>query len=317
MKIGTMMITAGVVALGLAAWNTPSKAQGPMYDRVNVNLPYTVTIGDRTLQPGDYVIQQLRDQGGGSRVLLIYSDNGMKFETSAMTIPALDQNTPEHTRVILHHFGNDYYFDKVWIQGKDYGYEFPVPDSVKARERERLQPVSVAATYSTVQQNDTTSATNTTTTTTAATNKTTTTTAATNQRTSSAATNQGTSSAATNQGTTSAATNRATSAANSQGTTSAANNQSTTTQSPTTTTSTMTAQNRTTSQPSTVQSQSTMAPADNSATTRATTARSTARNMNDTGAADRSMPNTSAGWLMMLLSGGTLSGAGLALRRKR
>ena len=123
-----------------------------MYDRVNVNLPYTVTIGDRTLQPGDYVIQQLRDQGGGSRVLLIYSDNGMKFETSAMTIPALDQNTPENTKVILHHFGNDYYFDKVWIQGKDYGYEFPVPDSVKARERERMQPVSVAATYSTVQQ---------------------------------------------------------------------------------------------------------------------------------------------------------------------
>src|SRR5436190_1989272 len=275
MKIGTMMITAGVVALGLAAWNTPSKAQGPMYDRVNVTLPYSVTIGDRTLQPGDYVIQQLRDQGGGSRVLLIYSDNGMKFETSAMTIPALDQNTPEHTRVILHHFGNDYYFDKVWIQGKDYGYEFPVPDSVKARERERMQPISVAATYSTVQQTDTT----------------------TNTTTTSAATNQGTSSAATNQGTTSAATNR--------GTTSAATAQAT--QSPATTTSTMTAQNRTTSQPSTVQNQSSPA-YDNSAASNATTARSTARdrNMNDTGAADRSMPNTSAGWLMMLLSGGAL-----------
>jgi len=39
--------------------------------------------------------------------------------------------------------------------------------------------------------------------------------------------------------------------------------------------------------------------------------------MNDTGTADRSMPNTSAGWLMMLLSGGALSGAGLSLRRKR
>src|SRR6478609_1502716 len=163
MKIGTMMITAGVVALGLAAWNTPSKAQGPLYDRVNVNLPYSVTIGDRTLQPGDYVIQQLRDQGGGSRVLLIYSDNGMKFETSAMTIPALDQNTPENTKVILHHFGNDYYFDKIWIQGKDYGYEFPLPDNVKSRQRERMEPVSVAATYSTTQQPETTSTTNTTT----------------------------------------------------------------------------------------------------------------------------------------------------------
>src|SRR4051812_1477356 len=146
MKIETMMITAGVLALGLATW-TPSKAQGPLYDRVNVNLPYAVTIGDRTLQPGDYVIQQLRDAGGGSRVLLIYSDQGMKFETSAMTIPALDQRTPEDTKVVLHHFGPDYYFDKVWIQGKNYGYEFPLPDSVKSREKERMEPLSVAATY--------------------------------------------------------------------------------------------------------------------------------------------------------------------------
>jgi hypothetical protein len=130
----------------------PGMAQGPLYDRVNVNLPYTVTIGDRVLQPGEYVIQQLRDAGGGSRVLLIYSDSGMKFETSAMTIPALDINTARDTKVVLHHFGPDYYFDKIWIQGKDYGYEFPLPSSVKARERERMQAVSVAATYQSTQQ---------------------------------------------------------------------------------------------------------------------------------------------------------------------
>ena len=149
MKIGTLAIAAGALALGLAVWIIPAKAQGPLWDTVQVNLPYTVTVGDHTLQPGDYTIQQLRDVGGNSRVLLIYSDNGMKFETSAMTIPTLDINTPEHTSVILHHFGPDYYFDKVWIQGKDYGYEFPLPNAVKMREKERMEPVSIAATYST------------------------------------------------------------------------------------------------------------------------------------------------------------------------
>jgi len=266
-----------------------------MYDRVNVNLPYAVTVGERTLQPGDYVIQQLRDQGGGSRVLLIYSDNGMKFETSAMTIPALDQNTPESTKVVLHHFGNDYYFDKVWIQGKDYGYEFPVPDSVKSRERERMQPISVAATYSSVQQSDSTTST-TTNTTSAATTRSTTTAAD-----SAATTARSTTPAATTQSTTSpAATTQSTTApaATTQSTTA----QAATTQSPATSTSTMTAQNQTTTRPRTI------APADNSATTRTAT---------DRGSADRSMPNTSAGWLMMLLGGGALSGAGLSLRRKR
>jgi hypothetical protein len=281
MKIGTMFITAGVLALGLAAWNTPSNAQGPLYDRVNVNLPYSVTIGDRTLQPGDYVIQQLRDTGGNSRVLLIYSDNGMKFETSAMTIPALDPNTPENTKVILHHFGNDYYFDKVWIQGKDYGYEFPVPDSVKARMNERMEPVSVAATYSTTQQTDTTT---------------------TNTTTASAATNgQTTAGAATNGQTTTAANNPTT-------TTNTTTAQSTVTQTPTTNAGTMTVQNQTTTQPTTVpsttQAQNTMPSSTMGSDT------------GNTGSANRSMPNTSAGWLMMLLSGGTLSSVGYALRKR-
>jgi len=295
MKIGTMMITAGVLALGLATW-TPSKAQGPMYDRVNVNLPYSVSIGERTLPPGDYVIQQLRDQGGGSKVLLIYSDNGMKFETSAMTIPALEGNnvTQENTRVVLHHFGSDYYFDKVWIQGKDYGYEFPLPDAVKSRQRERLEPISVAANYSTVQSTDaatTATTAKTTTTASAATSSQTTTTAATNKQTTTAQ----------------AATTPATTATTSGPTTlgqAAAQSSATT---PSTAQNTM--QPATT--PSTTTSRSTMTPSTTMATNTAAQHGSTA------GSADRSMPNTSAGWLMMLLSGGALSGAGMALRRKR
>jgi hypothetical protein len=274
-----MMITAGVVALGLATW-TPSQAQGPLYDRVNVNLPYSVTIGDRTLQPGEYVIQQLRDLGGGSRVLLIYSDNGMKFETSAMTIPALENRTQEDTRVLLHHFGNDYYFDKVWIQGKDYGYEFPLPDAVKSRERERMQAVSVAANYSTVQQTDTTTTT-------------TTNTAANTAATTAATTSRTTTPAATTQSTTTA------------------QSQTATTQSPATTQSTMTAQNQSTMPPATTPS---TAPSTMRPSTVPSTTSSADRSDNS---ADRSMPNTAAGWVMMLLSGGALSSAGLVLRRKR
>jgi hypothetical protein len=317
MKIRTFAIAAGVVALGLAAWNTPSNAQGPLWDRVNVNLPYSVTIGERTLQPGEYVIQQL-PSAAKSPVLLIYSDRGMKFETSAMTIPALDQRTPEDTKVILHHFGPDYYFDKIWIQGKNYGYEFPLPDSVKSRERERLQPLSVAATYSTVPAEEATAASNTATTT-----------AANGQSTTSAATNQATTSAATNRATTSAATNGSTMTAQS-----AANSN------PTTTAQAATTQRSTTPQAagSAVTTQSTTQQADMSASTAQSTAmaqnttqsaattpstmspsttRSTMSNRDMSGSADRSMPNTSAGWLMMLLSGGALSGAGMALRRKR
>ncbi len=138
---------AGLFVAGFAATTATVKAQGPLYDKVTVDLPYRVTLNETTLEPGHYVIRQLDSPGGGSRVLQIFTNNGMRLKTSALTIPALDNNTPSSTKVILHHYGNDYYFDKVWIQGKDYGYEFPLPSAVKNREREKMTAYTVAATY--------------------------------------------------------------------------------------------------------------------------------------------------------------------------
>lgn len=245
---------ASALALGLATLVAPSQMQAqPLWDRVDVNLPYSVTIGDKILQPGNYVIQQLDDPSGGSQVLLIYNDNGMKFQTSALTIPALENRTQPDTRVILHHIGSDYYFDKVWVAGKDYGYEFPLPNSVKMREKEAMQPVSVAATASSVPAQTTQAATSTQT-------------------------------AATTQSTM---------------------QQQTTT--PPVTTQQATTQQQTTQQQATTQQQtpveSTMPPA---------TENTTANRSTETPA----MPHTSAGWLMMLISGGALSGLGYKLKAK-
>jgi hypothetical protein len=147
MLIKNLMLTAGFLAAGIAATSIGANAQGPMYDKVIVDLPYAVTINNTTLQPGHYVIRQMDDMGTNSRVLMIFGDNGMKLKATAITIATLNNNTPDKTEVTLHHFGNDYYFDKVWIQGKNYGYEFVLPPSVKARRNEQMQPYTVAATY--------------------------------------------------------------------------------------------------------------------------------------------------------------------------
>jgi hypothetical protein len=237
----TPIANAAALAIGVAAFTTGSQAQGPLWDKVIVNLPYSVTVGDRTLDPGEYSIKQLSSPGGAQRVLLIYKDD-MKFETSAMTIPALDNNTPEDTKVMLHHIGSDYYFDKIWIQGKNYGYEFVLPDAVKARQRERMEPVSVAATYQSVP---------------------------------------------------------------------AESGQTETTQE-TTVAQTPPPAPEPQAEPAPVQEQ---APAPVAQTEPAPAPEPQVTAQNDV-QAERTMPETSANWLMMLLSGGVLSGAGLALRRR-
>ncbi|MFN7997358.1 MAG: hypothetical protein U0Q18_27325 [Bryobacteraceae bacterium] len=246
MNLKRFAISTSVMAVALTASTIAGLAQGPMYDKVLVNLPYTVTVGDKTLQPGQYTIRELPSTSK-SYVLLIYSDNGMHFETSAMTIPTLDNQTPNDTSVVLHHFGPDYYFDKVWIQGKNYGYEFPLPNSIKERQREEMQPVSVAATYQSAPAETTTTA------------------------------------------------------------------QNTQTQ---TQTQTETAPAPAPAPEPAPAPAPEAAPAPAPAPAPAETAQNN-NNNDDNNTANREMPHTDAGWLMMMLSGGALSGAGLMLRKRR
>src|SRR5947208_2601559 len=104
-----------VLILLLGAMGIGFTWQGPMYDRVIVNLPYPVMLQDRTLPPGPYTIEENRSQTKNN-VLHIFSDGGMRLEATVQTVPALDNRTPSDTTVVLERYGNDYYFDKIWIQ---------------------------------------------------------------------------------------------------------------------------------------------------------------------------------------------------------
>jgi len=142
MNIRNVVLTVGILTASVGM------AQGPLYDRVNVTLPYPVTVNGTVLQPGDYEIRQHESTAGGSRVVHFFREGGMKLETTAMAIPALENRTPNETKLVLDRFGSDYYLNKIWVQGKDYGYEFPIPDSVRMRENERMAAANITATYS-------------------------------------------------------------------------------------------------------------------------------------------------------------------------
>ncbi len=144
MKIRSLApASAALLVLGAAGWILPHVLAQPMWDMVTVTLPYTVAVGDKTLAPGDYIIKQM-ESADDSPVLMIYNDHGMKFQTMAMTVKTLDPNTPQDTSVTLHHIGDNYYIDKVWIEGKNYGYQIPLPKNVKERATEAAA-VSVPA----------------------------------------------------------------------------------------------------------------------------------------------------------------------------
>ena len=130
---------AAVIVLGAAF---TLRSQG-LTDGIKVTLPEPVTVGEVVLDPGDYEIR--RASTATDQVLQIFSKDKLRYQTNVLTIPALEKDTPEDSKVILHHIGDKYYFDKIWMQGKDYGYEFVLPDRVRALQRELA--VTVPARY--------------------------------------------------------------------------------------------------------------------------------------------------------------------------
>jgi hypothetical protein len=254
MKTKSFAALAGTATMGLMMFLIPISGQ-PMYDRIHVNLPYKIMLGEKTLEPGDYTIQRLPDNGG-ARILLFYTDNGLKFETSVMTIPTLDPDTAKETKLVLDHVGEDYYIHKIWVEGKDYGYELPRPKGLEDKQHEKMTETAVTA--------NTMPATT---------------------ETTPAETPAATQSAPVN---TQPANPPVATQPEPQPTTPPA--QTEPTPQPTTPT------------PTTVDNSANRSVPDQDATPTPT---------------PTEMPRTAANWLMMLLSGGTLSGAGLMLRRKR
>ncbi len=83
------------------------------------------------LQPGTYSVEPLTLAGGDAPVLSISNYGGVKLETSAMVSPALQNRIQPETHVLLRQVGERFYFDKIWVKGLSYGYQFKLPKGAK------------------------------------------------------------------------------------------------------------------------------------------------------------------------------------------
>ena len=134
---------ASVIVMG-ASFTLMSQG---LTDGVKVTLPYPVTVDEVVLEPGEYEIR--RASSTTDQILRFFDKDKLRYQTVAITIPAEEERPPEETKILLHHIGDKYYFDKIWMEGKTYGYEFPLPERARALQRELA--VTVPAKYESVQ----------------------------------------------------------------------------------------------------------------------------------------------------------------------
>jgi len=137
MKIRPIVFAASVLSLTAALAVTPARAQITTNDAFEITVSNVVTIGHKTLQPGDYTVEPLNIAGGDTPVLLFRGSNDTRVQLAVKVIPTVENRTQAETRVLFHHIGNRYYFDRIWVKGVAYGYKFELPKNVKSDGQER------------------------------------------------------------------------------------------------------------------------------------------------------------------------------------
>jgi hypothetical protein len=108
-----VMITA-VVCLGAAIGSAQSM------ETVHVNLPVAAKVGNVSLPAGAYSIHELNNS-----LLEISSDarNGVSVFATVNQIDAPNHEAADHTAVTLRKDDKGYQVDKIWLEGKDLGFE--------------------------------------------------------------------------------------------------------------------------------------------------------------------------------------------------
>jgi len=140
-----------VIAVAVVTFSVGLQGQG-LINGIKVTLPEPVTVGDKVLAPGEYEIR--RPSTVNRDILQVFSNDKMVYETNVLTVPTgPDGKDPKETKVILHHIGDAYYFDKIWMEDKNYGWEFPLPERVRALQRENA--LNIPARYESSQTSST------------------------------------------------------------------------------------------------------------------------------------------------------------------
>jgi len=138
-----------VFAVAAVTFSVGLRGQG-LIDGIKVTLPQPVTVGDKVLDPGEYEIR--RPSSTNRDIIQIFNKDKMVYETNVLTVATgPDAKDPKETKVVLHHIGDAYYFDKIWMEDKNYGWEFPLPERARALQREAA--LNVPARYETAQSN--------------------------------------------------------------------------------------------------------------------------------------------------------------------
>ncbi len=89
---------------------------------LTVILPYAASLGKTTLPAGEYTVREIQTSGNAA-ALEFRSNSGPSVNVMAGEIPMDTDKLATRTEVVLKSDGETYRIDKVYMEGRPYGFQ--------------------------------------------------------------------------------------------------------------------------------------------------------------------------------------------------
>jgi hypothetical protein len=126
-----------LIGLGLLMATASAYAQTVV---VKANVPFDFIVGKTTLPAGEYTLQS---RGADQKAMTIQSSDTTKIvlPNSCVATPA-----PDHSKLIFHRYGDQYFLVQIWTAGNERGQELPRnPRETELAQDHSVQNVVLAA----------------------------------------------------------------------------------------------------------------------------------------------------------------------------
>jgi len=103
--------------------------------RSTINIPFSFTVGHKTLPAGEYTVQPNR--GNSDNVWLVESTTGhdsVVFTTGS----AWTRETQENTKLVFNNYDGQYFLSQVWSEGDNTGRELRMPRVERQLAKSRI-----------------------------------------------------------------------------------------------------------------------------------------------------------------------------------
>jgi hypothetical protein len=116
MKPSTKYLSGIFLGLALTVLPLPSGAQE--LDKLKATVPFSFSVGDKELAPGNYLIKKAGDSGP-----LIIRNEDTGAQQVVFGIPLDSGHTGKHERLVFERYGSEHFLSQIWFSGDEDGQE--------------------------------------------------------------------------------------------------------------------------------------------------------------------------------------------------